>query len=121
MIPRGLAAAGATLVLLMPAILGAHASLERTEPRVSSRVKSPPRLVKLWFTENLEPAFSTARVLDVRGARVDLGDARVDDTNPALLRVGLTPLTAGTYRVSWRVVSVDTHVSEGDFTFVVAP
>jgi methionine-rich copper-binding protein CopC len=45
---------------------------------------------------------------------VDRGDARI-------LRVSLPPLSPGTYRVVWRVLSVDTHVSEGDFTFDVAP
>jgi hypothetical protein len=31
------------------------------------------------------------------------------------------PLTPGTYRVSWRVVSVDTHPTEGNFTFTIKP
>ena len=36
-----------------------------------------------------------------------------------LLQVPLKPLRPGTYRVKWRVLSVDTHVTEGDFTFRV--
>ncbi|HWW93893.1 MAG TPA: copper resistance protein CopC [Vicinamibacteria bacterium] len=35
------------------------------------------------------------------------------------LQVSLNPLGPGTYRVKWRVLSVDTHVTEGDFTFRV--
>src|SRR2546425_8095392 len=117
MMLRVLAAAGAAVLLMLPvALAGAHAFLERAEPRVGSRVKAPPREVRLWFTENLEPAFSTVRVVDSRGLRVDRDDARVDEINPALLRLGLSALTAGTYRVLWRVVSVDTHVNEGDYT-----
>ena len=38
-----------------------------------------------------------------------------------MLRVTLAPLAPGTYRVVWRVLSVDTHVTEGDFTFTVVP
>jgi hypothetical protein len=38
-----------------------------------------------------------------------------------LLRVSLPKLVPGTYRVTWRVLSVDTHVTEGDFTFAVVP
>ena len=37
----------------------------------------------------------------------------------ALLKVSLPPLGPGTYRVAWRVVSVDTHVTSGSFTFQV--
>jgi methionine-rich copper-binding protein CopC len=80
-----------------------------------------PAEVKLWFTESLEPTFSTVRVVDAQDRRVDREDVRVDAANPALLRVSLPPLPAGTYRVIWRVVSVDTHVSQGQFTFSYAP
>jgi methionine-rich copper-binding protein CopC len=48
-------------------------------------------------------------------------DAAVDPENQALLRVSLSELRPGGYRVIWRVVSVDTHVTEGAFTFKVAP
>jgi methionine-rich copper-binding protein CopC len=51
---------------------------------------------------------------------VDRGPAQVDATSRALLQVPLKPLTPGTYRVKWRVLSVDTHVTEGDFTFRVS-
>jgi methionine-rich copper-binding protein CopC len=33
----------------------------------------------------------------------------------------LKPLTPGVYTVTWRAVSVDTHVTTGDFKFTVAP
>lgn len=99
----------------------AHAFLERTEPRVGSTVRTPPTTVKLWFTERLEPAFSRVQVVDDTGRRVDRADGTVDPSNPALLRVSVGTIPAGGYKVIWRVVSVDTHVTEGDFIFKVAP
>ncbi len=84
-------------------------------------VHSPPTEIQLWFTQKLEPAFSSVRVLDRNGGRVDRGDARVDASDAALLRVSLPALAPGSYRVTWRVLSVDSHVTEGDFTFDVAP
>jgi methionine-rich copper-binding protein CopC len=96
-----------------------HAFLDHAEPRVGSTVKSPPSQVRAWFTQNLEPAFSTLEVVNERGERVDQGPAKADAANPALLQVLLKPLGPGTYRVKWRVLSVDTHVTEGDFTFRV--
>jgi methionine-rich copper-binding protein CopC len=35
------------------------------------------------------------------------------------MHVSLKPLRPGTYKVSWRVLSVDTHTTEGTFTFRV--
>lgn len=122
MIRRVPAPASVAAILVMSAALAAaHAMLERAEPQVGSTLNRAPREVKLWFTANLEPAFSTVRVLDKSGQRVDRGDARVDEANPTLLRLGLSAVTPGTYRVVWRVASVDTHISEGDFTFTVVP
>jgi methionine-rich copper-binding protein CopC len=109
----------ATLLLLTSAASG-HAFLERAEPRVGSTVRAAPAQVRVWFTERLEATFSTLEVVNERGERVDRGPARVDETSPAMLQVSLKPIEPGTYRVRWRVLSVDTHVTEGDFTFRVA-
>ena len=98
-----------------------HAFLERAEPRVGSTVKAAPTQVRAWFTQNLEPAFSTLEVANERGERVDQGVTQPDPGNPAALQIALKPIGAGTYRVKWRVLSVDTHVTEGDFTFKVQP
>jgi methionine-rich copper-binding protein CopC len=84
-------------------------------------VHAPPAQAKLWFTQRLEPAFSTLRIEDASGKQVDKGDTRVDGTDATLLEVSLPELAPGTYRVRWRVLSVDTHVTEGDFTFDVRP
>jgi methionine-rich copper-binding protein CopC len=91
--------------------------LQRAEPRVESKLKRAPEEVKLYFSERLEAAYSSARVVDARGEQVDRRDSRVDRANPMLLRLTLPPLPAGTYRVMWRVLSVDADVTEGSFTF----
>ena len=99
----------------------AHAFLDHADPRVGNTVKSPPRAVALWFTQNLESAFSTIEVLDANGARMNVGNALVDTNDRKLLRVPVKVLPAGTYMVKWHVLSVDTHTTEGNFTFHVAP
>jgi hypothetical protein len=102
-------------------LAGAHAFLDHATPAVGSAVRASPAQVKLWFTQKLEPAFSSVRVLDHSGRQVDKGDSQVDRADATLLHVSLPPLAPGTYRVAWRVLSVDTHVTEGDFTFNVIP
>lgn len=99
----------------------AHAFLDHARPAVGSTVHGSPAEVELWFTQELEPAFSTVRVLDQNGRQVDKGDKKVDRGDKTLLRVSVPQLPPGNYRVIWRVLSVDAHVTEGDFTFNVAP
>lgn len=72
------------------------------------------------FDGDLEPAFSTIQVTDSAGGRADMDDARVDKTNRRVLRVGLRTKEPGLYRVSWRILAIDGHRSEGTYTFTVA-
>ncbi|HEY4139274.1 MAG TPA: copper resistance CopC family protein [Casimicrobiaceae bacterium] len=102
-------------------LVRAHAFLDHAAPVVGSTVRAAPAQVKLWFTQQLEPAFSTVRVVDRSNKRVDRDDAKLDAADARILQVSLPPLAPGHYRVVWRVLSVDTHVTEGDFAFDVAP
>ena len=111
---------GSILILLVGrAGLEAHAFLERADPAVGSSVQVSPGEVRIRFTENVEPAVSSIQVFDASGKEVDKRDLHLDRSDHALLHVSLPQLGAGTYRVAWRVVSVDTHVTNGDFTFRV--
>jgi len=99
----------------------AHAYMDRTVPEAGSTVRGSPAEVRLWFSHALEPAFSTVRVVDKGGRQVDRKDKQVDARESKLLRVSLPPLPPGSYRVIWRVLSADGHVTRGDFSFEVAP
>src|SRR5881409_1938170 len=107
----------ALAIALAAVSAAAHGVLERTEPRAGARVKPPPAQVRLWFTGALEPAYSRVQVLGAAGQRMDLGDGAVDPANRALLRVSVPALPPGPYRVVWRVLSVDSHLTEGEFSF----
>jgi hypothetical protein len=97
----------------------AHAFLDHAAPAVGSSVAPAPAAVKLWFTEQLEPSFSSVEVTDPSGKRVDAGDAKVVPGDGTELEATLKPLPPGTYKVIWHVVSADTHRTEGTFTFTV--
>jgi copper resistance protein C len=97
----------------------AHAFLDHASPAVGSTVAATPPVLSLSFTQELEPAFSSVTVTNAAGQRVDLGNAQVPPSAPAELRVGLRPLPPGSYTVNWRVVSVDTHPTEGRFQFTI--
>jgi hypothetical protein len=50
---------------------------------------------------------------------VNDGPAAIDPSNKSELTVKLKLLPAGMYTVKWHALSVDTHTTEGDFTFQV--
>jgi methionine-rich copper-binding protein CopC len=102
-------------------LAAAHAFLERAIPGAGSAVHEAPAQLKLWFSERLEPAFSNVEVQDSHHDRVDKGDSQVAGADAKLLQISLPPLAPGKYHVTWRVLSVDTHVAKGEFDFDIAP
>jgi len=94
----------------------AHAFLDHASPLVGSTVPTAPHELTLSFTQNLEPAFSGVEVTGPNGARVDAGRAQIGGNT---MRVALRASGPGTYHVHWRALSVDTHRTQGSFTFHV--
>ena len=105
-----------TLLLLIQVSL-AHAFVDHAEPAVGSQIHGAPTQVKIWFTEKLEPALSKIQVFDISGQEIDKRDVKLDQSNAALMTVSLLALKPGKYKVMWRAVSVDTHVTTGNFMF----
>jgi methionine-rich copper-binding protein CopC len=105
--------------LLMPLVgtaAQAHAFLDHASPLVGSTVQAAPHQLTLTYTQNLEAAFSAVEVTDDKGARVDQGQPQISGST---MTVALKPLGPGSYHVRWHVLSVDTHKTEGSFTFRV--
>ena len=77
--------------------------------------------MKVWFTQKLIIAFSNLQVFDASGKEVDKHDKKLGASDPAQISVTVPPLKPGKYKVVWRAASVDTHVTNGDFEFEIAP
>jgi methionine-rich copper-binding protein CopC len=99
----------------------AHAFLSHALPAVGDSVKTAPAKLELWFSEAVEPSFSSVTLTDGAGQAVALGPLTADPGDKAHLEAALPSLAPGTYKVSWQVVSVDTHRTSGSFSFTVAP
>jgi hypothetical protein len=112
--------ASVALLLTGITVAFAHAELKRAVPPAGGTVAAAPNEVTVIFSEPLETAFSTLVVRDSAGKQVDNGDAHIDKDDRTTMRVSLQPLPRGTYTVKWRVVTVDTHRTEGTFTFTVS-
>jgi methionine-rich copper-binding protein CopC len=109
------------LVALRTGAAEAHAYLQHAMPLVGSTIPASPPEVTLEYSEAIEPRFSSVMVTDADGQRVDKSDLHVAPANPKRIVIGLLPLKQGTYRVEWHITSVDTHRTEGKFTFSVQP
>ena len=64
---------------------------------------------------------TSIEVVNSSGALMNIGKASVDGADRRLLRVPVKAMPAGIYTVRWHVLSVDTHTTDGNFTFHVAP
>ena len=113
------------LLLLFPAAANAqaeHAILLRSEPPKDSILNVAPHDVRMWFSEDLNPSFSTAVVVNAQNQRVDNDDAHVSTADPREMDLTLKPnLPPAVYIVVWRSDSnEDGHVLRGSFIFTVA-
>jgi copper transport protein len=112
-----LGAAAATLVLAQPA--SAHADLVRSDPANGSVLARAPGVARLWFSEEISPEFSSARIVDRTGATV-AGSRAQASGDPRQLTVKLPSLPKGTYGLVWRVLAEDDgHRTGGVVVFTI--
>ena len=120
--PIALAAALLTafLVLVSPLAASAHDSLISSSPEAGSTVDTLPSELTLAFSAKLIDGEGATEVVvtDASGASVTDGPATVDGaivTQPLAAQAA-----AGTYDVTWKVVSSDGHPTSEQFSFTVA-
>lgn len=98
----------------------AHAMLQKAEPPVGGTVMASPSEIRIQFSEGIEPNFSGITLATSDGAALPTGKPTVDPQNQSVMVVKIgKKLEPGTYKVNWHAVSVDTHRTEGSFTFSV--
>ena len=110
-----------TAVGMAPAAALSHAFLDAAAPLVGGTVAASPKEIRLSFTEAIEPRFSGIDLATGDGRTIATGQATVDPRDDKQLVLMVPPLTPGRYRVHWHVVSVDTHRTEGEYSFTVEP
>ncbi|PNG26364.1 copper homeostasis periplasmic binding protein CopC [Methylocella silvestris] len=98
----------------------AHAFLDKATPPVGGTVSTAPTEIRLVFSEPIVPQFSGLSLTTAGGASVATGKPTQPPGDKAVL---ITPianaLAPGAYQVKWHAVSVDTHRTQGSFTFSV--
>ncbi len=109
------------LALVLPGTSEAHAILLRSDPTKDAVLSAAPYQVRMWFSEALNPAASTAAVVNEANQRVDKRDAFVSPNDATEMDVSLQPhLSPGVYVVVWRTGSADDgHILTGSFLFTL--
>ncbi|WFE23967.1 copper resistance protein CopC [Solwaraspora sp. WMMD937] len=111
----------ASLLSLLLALAGAgpaaaHATLLANDPADGALLAEAPSSVTLTFDEPVQVRTESVQVLDAAGSTVDVTARSVDSTVVVDLPTGLAD---GTYVVSWRVISADSHPVAGGFSFAI--
>ncbi|MEV1158593.1 copper resistance protein CopC [Micromonospora chokoriensis] len=105
-------------LLIAPATsASAHAVLQSSSPAASSVVPSGPSEVVLTFSESVRKVPGKIRIIAPDGSRADRGEPAFDST---VVTIPVSPDAGrGTYLVSFRVISADSHPVSGAFTYSV--
>jgi|SRR5215472_5317745 len=99
----------------------AHAFLDRAMPPVGATVAASPTEIRLFFTEAIEPRFSGIELATIDGRPVKTGPAAVEPRDQMQFVLPVPALPSDRYKVTRHVVSVDSHPTQGDFTFEIKP
>lgn len=109
---------GLTAFSIRPAY--AHAIPVQSIPAADARLNIAPAQIEIFFSEAIEPSFSSIKVYDSQGERVDNNDTRLDAADPRHLTVSIRSVPGGVFTVAWNVLStVDGHITSGAFPFAV--
>jgi methionine-rich copper-binding protein CopC len=123
--PRQCGRAGALVAFVVLCFAGsaqAHTHLKTSSPAAGATLATTPTEIRLQFHEAIEASVSHVSVETNAGQAVADGAAARDPSDKTTLVLQLAePLKPGAYKVTWRVISADTHKVKGSFTFQVRP
>jgi len=102
--------------------VAAHAELVSADPPIDGSVAEAPALIRLTFSEPVDPDHVGVQVSDARGQPlVGLGSPLVSP-NGLIVAVEVSGLEPGVFTVNYEVVSVDDgHDTTGSYAFLFDP
>jgi methionine-rich copper-binding protein CopC len=107
------------IVMSIPTVSSAHSFPEEESPAAGQKLASPPSEVTIKFDAPIEKLFAKLEVTGADGQNLAVGAPQVSDDG-IRLSVKVGALKPGDYLVKWAVVCIDTHHTNGSYTFSVA-
>jgi methionine-rich copper-binding protein CopC len=107
-------------LVVLPATALGHAELDTVSPADGGTVSGPPTEIVMTFTETLDPAKSSIKLVDAGGTVIVEGST-VDTSDAKVMRLALPAgLAAATYTARWISASAqDGDLDHGTTTFTV--
>jgi methionine-rich copper-binding protein CopC len=108
-----------TIAVSIPIAALAHSFPEKETPSAGQSVATPPAEVVIKFDAPIEKLFAKLEVAGADGKNEAVGAPQISDDG-VNLSVKVGALKPGDYTVKWAVVGIDTHHTQGSYTFTVA-
>jgi copper resistance protein C len=96
----------------------AHSFPEEQHPSAGQKLSAPPSEIQIKFDAPIEKLFAKLQVIGADGKNYAVGDPQVSDDGIELTSK-VAALKPGEYTVKWAVVCIDTHHTQGSYSFTV--
>jgi methionine-rich copper-binding protein CopC len=110
---------GIALIIGVAVAAWAHSFPEQESPSAGSTLSDPPAQVTIKYEAPIEKLFASLVVLNSAGQNQAAGKPQVSPDGWKL-SVPVNKLPPGEYTVQWNVVCIDTHHTQGSYSFTVA-
>jgi methionine-rich copper-binding protein CopC len=96
----------------------AHSFPQEQHPAAGQKLATSPSEIRIRFDAPIEKLFAKVQVLDAKGKDHAVGTPEVS-ANGIELSSKVETLPPGQYKVRWAVLCVDTHHTQGSYSFTV--
>lgn len=101
----------------LPGFVSAHAYISESSPYENAELDRSPAVIRLTFTEKVDAKLSSVTLINVADGSAVTG--KLGSGGDSTLLYTIPKLEKGIYKVSWQVLSLDTHTTDGSYKFAV--
>ena len=113
-----ISAAVVAIAMSSAIVASAHSFPESQSPSAGQKLASAPAEVTINFDAPIEKLFAKLEVTGADGKNEAAGAPQISDDGRRM-SVKVASLKPGDYIVKWAVVGIDTHHTEGSYTFSI--
>ncbi|WP_141501918.1 copper resistance CopC/CopD family protein [Paenibacillus luteus] len=101
----------------LPSFVSAHAYVAQSTPYQDAELSESPTAIRIKFTEKIDSKLSNVSLQRVDNGSAIKGELSAEGDQTLIYTI--PKLSKGIYEVSWQVLSLDTHLTDGTFQFAV--
>jgi methionine-rich copper-binding protein CopC len=105
------------VILAVTTPVWAHAVLMESKPKVNSAVKGPDLPIWLRYNVRVDGKRSRLQLIGPDGSTIPVDAPK--QTSPDVIESHVAGLKPGEYKLQWKVLASDGHMSSGEVDFTV--